>query len=358
MLSFREHHYVTVMPTAITALLVGDIGGTNSNFGVFSTDNKKRTLVCSLHFKSQEVTDFSSLVLQVVTYLKERYAITIRQSCFAAAGIVSPTYDYCKPTNLSFVLKSSDISAATGLECVVIVNDFEVIGHGIDHINSRSLVQVKQGKAQPKGHKAIIGAGTGFGKCMLAWHEERGSYVPLASEGGHADFPAQSQLECDLVAFIHTTENRSCAVSWEDVLSGNGIGRIYAFFNSINKHAHNNTHQPSIAVHPDEIFNNRHVDKSSWRTFELYAQIYARCAKDYALDTLASAGVYIAGGIASHNVPLFEQPCFIQEFINCGKQKDFLKGVPVYVIADYDVSLYGAAEYMVSNQLCSTTKGR
>ena len=82
------------MPTGITALLVGDIGGTNSNFGVFSDDGTKRTLLCSLHFKSQEVTDFNALVAQVVTYLKERYAITIHHSCFAAAGIVPPTYDY------------------------------------------------------------------------------------------------------------------------------------------------------------------------------------------------------------------------------------------------------------------------
>lgn len=356
MLSFREHHYVTVMPTHTTALLVGDIGGTNSNFGVFTDDGRARTLVCSLHFKSQEVTDFSALVLQVITYLNERYALTIHQSCFAAAGIVPPTHDYCKPTNLSFVLKSSDIMAQTGLECATIVNDFEVIGHGLDHINKRSLVQVKQGKVEPKGHKAILGAGTGLGKCMLAWSDERARYIPLVSEGGHADFAAQSQLECDLIAFIQKTEKRTDAVSWEDVLSGNGIGRMYAFFNSINKYAHTNTHQPSIAVHPDEIFNNRHVDKSSWRTFELYAHVYARCAKNYALDTLASAGVYIAGGIATHNVPLFEQPGFIQEFINCGKQKEFLKHVPVYVIADYDVSLYGAVEYMMSNQLCAKKK--
>jgi glucokinase len=349
MLSFREQHYVTRMPTGITALLVGDIGGTNSNFGVFSDVDGKRTLLCSLHFKSQEITDFSALVLQVVTYLKERYTITIQHSCFAAAGIVPPTHDYCKPTNLSFELKSNDIRAKTGIACVVIVNDFEVIGHGIAHISSRSLVQVKPGTVQQKGHKAILGAGTGLGKCMLVWDEVRSMYVPLPSEGGHADFPAQSQLEFDLITYIQKKEKRTSAISWEDLLSGNGIGRIYAFFNQGSK---KQAEIAEVVRHPDEIFDARHIDKTSWRTFELYAHIYARCAKDYALDTLASAGVYIAGGIAAHNVPLFEQPSFIKEFLNCGKQKEFLKKVPIYVIADYDVSLYGAVEYMLSNHMC------
>lgn len=351
MLSFREQHYGARMPTGITALLVGDIGGTNSNFGVFSDDGTTRTLLCSLHFKSQEVTDFNVLVNQVVTYLKERYGITVHHSCFAAAGIVPPTYDYCKPTNLSFVLKSSDIRAKTGLECVVIVNDFEVIGHGISLISPRSLVQVKPGTAQPKGHKAIVGAGTGLGKCLLMWDETRARYVPLPSEGGHADFPAQSQQEFDLVTFIQKKEKRTSAVSWEDVLSGNGIGRIYAFFNSLETKK-KNAQSAEVVLHPDEVFEARHIDKSSWRTFELYAHIYARCAKDYTLDTLASAGIYIAGGIATHNVPLFEQACFIKEFLNCDKQKEFLKKVPVYVIADYNVSLYGAVEYMLSNHMC------
>jgi glucokinase len=309
-------------------------------------------LLCALHFKSQEVTDFSLLVLQVVTYLKERYAITIEHSCFAAAGIVPPTRDYCKPTNLSFVLKSSDICAQTGISCAVIVNDFEVIGHGITDINPRSLVHVKPGTTQQKGHKAILGAGTGLGKCMLIWDDARSLYFPVPSEGGHADFPAQSQLEFDLVTYIQRKEKRKDAISWEDLLSGNGIGRIYAFFNSMNHGTVQQAQGAEVVRHPDEIFDARHIDKNSWRTFELYAHIYARCAKDYALDTLASAGVYIAGGIAAHNVPLFEQPCFIKEFLNCKKQKEFLKKVPLYVIADYNVSLYGAVEYMLSNHLC------
>ena len=80
--------------------------------------------------------------------------------------------------------------------------------------------------------------------------------------------------------------------------------------------------------------------------------MYARFAKTFALDALATGGLYIAGGIAAHNVPLFESETFINEFLSCGKQKVLLSMIPIYVIADYNVSLYGAAEFMRLEDFC------
>ena len=42
----------------------------------------------------------------------------------------------------------------------------------------------------------------------------------------------------------------------------------------------------------------------------------------------------------------------MNEFINCGKQQALLEDLPVYVITDYNVSLYGAAEYMMLENTC------
>ena len=57
-------------------------------------------------------------------------------------------------------------------------------------------------------------------------------------------------------------------------------------------------------------------------------------------------------GLSSKNLELFKQECFLNEFINCGKQQELLKNIPVYVVTDYNVSLYGAAEYMRAEKLC------
>ena len=85
----------------------------------------------------------------------------------------------------------------------------------------------------------------------------------------------------------------------------------------------------------------------------MYARFYARCAKDFALNALAVGGVYIAGGIAAKNLPMFELPAFMKEFVNCGKQQALLQEIPVYVITDYNVSLYGAAQYMILENACT-----
>ncbi|MDP3888985.1 MAG: glucokinase [bacterium] len=345
MLPYKEVLYVDEVPKNIRALLVGDIGGTNSNFGIFISANGALTLLFSVHFKSKQVTDFASLVSDLLTYLKKTYGITISHAGFAAAGVVSE--NHVKPTNLDFFIDAKEIQQKTGLNTLFMVNDFEVIGYGLDQINAKNLVLVNEGKTREHANKAILGAGTGLGKCIMDWNKYADRYIPLASEGGHADFAVQNQLELDLVAHIRKTETNKCNISWEDVLSGDGIQRIYHFFRHKNKAAKVASQLSQNGPHPDEIFNSRHEDEHCWNTFELYTRLYARCAKNFALDALAMGGVFIAGGIAAKNLPLFELDAFMEEFTNCGKQQELLHEIPIYVITDYNISLYGAARYMV-----------
>ncbi len=352
MYTLKEVVYVPAVPHKKRCLLAADIGGTNSNFGFFIKDDHKFVLLFSLHAKSQEVTNFVDLVRQVLEYAKNNYEITVKFSCFAAAGVVSHTHDYCKPTNLHFAIKSQEILAQTSLNCAIIVNDFEIIGHGIQVINQDALVPINVGSPQLHAGRGIVGAGTGVGKCSLLWNVQEKRYLPLPSEGGHADFPAQEHLEYELIEFIRAQEQRSCNISWEDVLSGNGIKRIYRFFRARNGHEKVNEDIAKNGLHPDLIFKNRHLDNHCLNTYLLYQKFYARCAKDFALDALALGGLYIAGGIAAHNVELFKERAFMEEFINCGKQQELLKHIPIFVITDYNVSLYGAAAYMVLEGLC------
>lgn len=348
MTEFKERIYGDI-PRGITAFIGADIGGSNSNFGIFIENNQKPHLILSLHAKSQEITDFALVVKDLLDLLKSNYDISIDHALFASAGVVSANKDYSKPTNLTFAIDAHAIKEATGLRCVYIVNDFEVIGYGISLIDPKDLVAVNKGKSRLHANKAIIGAGTGLGKCIMFFNKTVERYVPVASEGGHADAAFESQEEFALAQFIQKREHFSCNVSWEDVLSGDGIQRMYQFFHSQAAEHDHNEHEP----HPDEIFKSRADNHHSAKTFELYTKLYARCAKNFALDALALGGIYIAGGIAAHNLQLFEQPEFMDEFTNCGKQAHLLKEVPVYVITDYNVSLYGAAYYLQIEDVCA-----
>jgi len=353
MLAFTERMYDVEIDNTQEALLVADIGGTNSNFGVLQQRNGHYHLLISLHVKSQEIDDFPAVFNDVLNYICTKWHLKITQACIAAAGVVSEQRDYCKPTNLHFSINVHDILQATGLKCIILLNDFEVIGYGIPLVEEKSLICVYEGSERKHAQKAIIGAGTGLGKSILYWNDYVERYVALPSEGGHADCSVQTQLELDLIEFIRKKEARTCNISWEDVLSGNGIQRMYAFFKSRNNNVTSHKHLSKNGLHPDEIFNSRNLDPHARATYELYARLYARCVKCFALDALALAGVYIAGGIAAHNVAMFKEPYFIDEFLNCGKQHELLASIPLYVIADYDVSLYGAAEYMRLEAPCS-----
>ena len=358
-LLFKEVKYSDSIPTNIECILVADIGGTNSNFGIFSLTTRdsthlEATLLFSIHYKSKEITNFTAVVVDLLAYIKNTYAITISRACFAAAGVVSAGRDFCKPTNLDFSLTSQDIIKHTGLSCAVIVNDFEIIGHGLAKLSPDQLIQVNAGKPRVRANKIIIGAGTGLGKCILVYDPVRLRYMPLASEGGHADCAAQNDVELALMRYIQQSEQFGCNISWEDVLAGRGIKRIYSFFRQYNGTAQADADLVKNGLHPDQIFSNRERDEHSNKTFALYATLYARCTKNFALDALALGGVYIAGGIAAKNVPLFEyQSLFFKEFVNCGKQQALLRDIPITVIADYNVSLYGAAEYMILEGICT-----
>ena len=348
MITLKERYYVDEIPKGITAILGADIGGTNSNFGIFKNTDKPQ-LLFSLHAKSQQITNFPALVKQVLDSIKNKHNITIKHALFAAAGVVSAQKDYAKPTNLPIEIDAKKIRQQTGLSCVYIVNDFEVIGYGLGLIDPKELIVVNKGKPREHANKAIIGAGTGLGKCIMHWSRCSNRYIPVPSEGGHADFAIQHPIELELAEFIKKSEKFICNVSWEDVLSGNGVQRIYQFFHNQKNGHHAKKEQ---VPHCDEIFKSRNHDHHSIDTLNLYTKIYARCVKDFALDALALGGIYIAGGIATHNIELFKQPTFWDEFINCGKQQMLLKDVPIYVIGDYNVSLYGAAEYLKLENMC------
>lgn len=337
--------YVPFPRDGIPFILVGDIGGTNSNFGFFSVHDPK-TLFMSYHYKSKQVKAFEDVVAEVLTHVVQTYRISVVSITIAVAGVVLKDAQVIKPTNLSFVVDKEAIVQKTGIKKIVLVNDFLVIGYGIDVIDQKSIVQIQEGNPWQEANKAILGAGTGLGKSVMMWDKMKHQYQACPSEGGHGDCAIQFAQEFACIEHIKKHAKNDQRISWEDILSGSGIQKIYNFFNGQDGLA---LKGEKIAPHPDEIFNNRNKDESCQNTVQLYTRMYARCAKNYALDTLALGGFYIAGGIAAKNIPLFQSDLFLQEFLACDKQYALLMQIPVFVIADYNISLYGAAAYFMQS---------
>src|SRR3989304_2859964 len=75
-----------------------------------------------------------------------------------------------------------------------------------------------------QGNIAVIAAGTGLGEAFLVWDGAR--HLAVASEGGHADFAPQNDLEIDLLRFLQKAFGHA---SYERVLSGPGLFTAYRF---------------------------------------------------------------------------------------------------------------------------------
>lgn len=323
-------------------LLAGDIGGTNTTLGVFAVKNEKPILIFSMLFESNKLDSLSEAINVILSSCKER-KIKISSSCLGVAGPVSVNRDFCSLTYVKWKVNTVEIFKKTSLK-TFLINDFEAVGYGINMLGNRDLMEIgHKRKALPKATKAVIGAGTGLGKSILVYQDYYKAYIPIPSEGGFSDFSAQNEFELSLVDFIKKRKKINGPISWEEVISGKGIESIYLFL----RPSFNPTRYTSeISKSTDKvplIAKYKNKDSACRETFRLYARFYARCAKNFVLDSLARGGLYIAGGIASKNNEIFKSKGFIREFERVNKQPQILKKVPIYVILNYNAGLYGAA---------------
>jgi glucokinase len=324
-------------------ILVADIGGTHTNFAILQEKGFK--LYLKLNFNSKDISNFTTTVNEVLQHLKKNHGLHITNSCFAPAGVISRQGQLGTLTNLPWKINSKDLLKNTPLTSIILINDFTAIALGISHLPQK-ILQVKQGKPVKYAPIAILGAGTGLGKNIMLYDKKQQLYLPNASEGGHANLVIQNKEELELLQFIQKQDHNR-TVAWEDVLSGRGLSNIYKF---LARH-HRPTRYSKEIMHskynPELISKYRTKDQLCKATYNKFTQFYGRCAKNLALDTLAQGGIYIAGGIAAKNHAIFKQKIFHSEFLQTKKLATILKQIPIYVITDYNVSLYGAAQAAV-----------
>ena len=323
-------------------ILVADIGGTHTGFGVLAEDKKKLKILITLHFRSKDIKNFTKTLKEVIEHLKDKHNAKISRSCFAGAGIISERG--IELTNLPWNVNIKEIKKKIRLQSPLLINDFQAVAYGIEELPKKSIIIAKKGRISKGAPIALIGAGTGLGKAILIFDKNKKRHVTFPSEGGHGDLPALDDQELKLRQFIRK-KNSNDVVEWEDVLSGRGLSNIYNFLGNEKKYGNNGCSREIENFKYDSmtITKYKNKDMRCKDTFKLFLKFYGRCAKDFALDVLAEGGVYLAGGIAINNSDLFKRKEFKDEFVKSKKQKKLLEKIPVFVIKDYNVSLYGAA---------------
>lgn len=323
-------------------VLGGDIGGTNTSLGIFGIKSKKAELLVSFHFRSNELNGLHYAVNEALEYARKNYDLKVSKACFAVAGLLSPDKGISKTTNVKWDVSKKELLNKTPLKKICIINDFEAIGYGLSMLGNKGIKVIKKAKKVDKAPILVIGAGTGLGKTTLIYDRNSKSYVPMPSEAGHTDFAAQAQMEMDLVSFIKKYKKIRQAISYEQVLSGQGLINIYMFLRKSGKFKETMlTKEIDISLKPELISKYRKTDKTCKETFRIFKRIYAKFARNLALDCLAWGGVYIAGGIAPKNMEIFDRE-FVKIFSQSHKLGYALGKVPVYLVLNRNAGLLGA----------------
>jgi glucokinase len=321
-------------------VLGGDIGGTNANFCIANLKTGQPEIVLQKRESTASADDFSELVNGFLNYAKENQ-YTPQVACFAVAGPVDTKEgnQKVKMTNTELVIDSKELIEKTTLKNVLIINDFEAISYAINVLRNDDFITLNPGSVVDSGVCAVLGAGTGLGKNILYYHETVNAYLPIPSEGGHADLPVQSEEELNFVNYVKDIWKIQTQVCYEDVLSGKGLEIIYKYLRATRYHE---APENLTAV---EISTTKESNPCSSETFEWFIRFYARCARNFALDVLARDGVYIAGGIAAKNTESFTR--FLDEFQKNEVYHELLKDIPIHLITNYDISLIGSTYALI-----------
>lgn len=332
-------------------LLAGDIGGTKTLLGLFMPNSDRPSAIDVGEFVT---LDYAGLEPMIEAFLESRDVEPrhIEAASFGAAGAV--TDEIARMTNVPWLVDAAAISERLRFRRTHVLNDLEALAFGVTVLESDELTMLQRGVPHANGNAAVIAAGTGLGEALLL--NVNGRFVPGASEGGHSDFAPRTPREIELLRDLTRIYGR---VSYEAILSGPGLVNVYQF-----------THQ-SFGTSPVRTLgaiSPSHLCAAIGRVsdpkelparisraamegtcekcaeaLEIFIGVYGAEAGNIALRTVATAGVYMGGGIAPKILPALESGTFLDAFRSKEPMGDFVATIPIAVIMNPDAGLLGAA---------------
>ncbi len=316
-------------------LLAGDVGGTKTLLGLFSPGNPRPALVKAATFATIESPSLTHIVSR---FLETFPGVQIGAACFGVAGPV--TEQRATLTNIPWVVATDEIVQTFSIASVTLLNDLQAMAYSVPVLTPNEVFPLQQGQAVPGGNAALIAAGTGLGEALLHWVD--GRFVPSPTEGGHADYSPRTDAEAGLMHMLTSLYGRA---EWEHVLSGPGLVNIHRF-----THPHGcPVCDPSIdpALAPSIISRSALENRCPQcaEALAMFVAAYGAEAGNLALHCLATAGVYLGGGIAPKILPALQAPAFLEAFRAKGPMTALLASIPVLVILNPEAGLIGAAVF-------------
>ena len=320
-----------------TFILVGDVGATKTNLGLFIKGKRRPILRVTETYASSE----SSNLENILERFFKIHPLPVTGACFGVAGPVQN--GRCKTTNLPWDIHEIRIKRRFGFKYVRLMNDLTATAHIIPYLTRKELLVLNKAKAGGGRNIALIAPGTGLGEALIVFNK-KGEYIPVPSEGGHVDFPSNNETEVGLWRYLRRRYGR---VSIERILSGPGLFNIYSWLKDSGSYREPKwlaekirEMEPAKAITESALNRRQPLCEKS---LDIFVSILGSAAGNLALIGMTTGGVYLGGGIPPKILPKLKEDIFMSSFTNKGRFRGLMEKIPVYVILNERAALLGAA---------------
>jgi glucokinase len=309
---------------------VADVGGTNIRLAQVS-DGKLSEV------KKYLCSDFSTISDAIQSYFADYPQLDFVAGCL---GVACPTSDdFISMTNNHWEFSIEKLKDSLGLSWLGVINDFTAVAHALPVLTNQQKEQVGHGKSVPHDNIAVFGPGTGLGVKHLTYCDK--GWLALDGEGGHVDFAAVDDFDIAILQFLSRKYGHASA---EEVMSGRGLVQVYQALAEHKK-------LPAVFDEASDI-TDRALDGSCelcLATLNQFCRIMGSFAGNLALNMGTRGGVYIGGGIAPRFINFLKNSDFRNRFEAKGRFRDYVAGIPTYIITEPDHGLIGAMAYLEQN---------
>ena len=311
--------------------LVADIGGTNTRVAL--ADGRQ---ILGETIRRYSNADYPGLETVLRRYIDDEGGVDPIAACVAVAG---PVRDgRATMTNLNWTIDKDTLARATKAETVAILNDLQAQGHALGYLDDANIRTIIDGPTGlPNAARLVVGVGTGFNAAPV-FDTDKGRLV-TPSESGHANLPIRTERELRLCQFVSNAHGFPAV---EDVLSGRGLERVYAFLGEevgISAEAKAKDIMTACADGSDP---------RATEAAQVFTQILGTVCGNLSLIQLPFGGVYLVGGVARAFAPFLTEFGFGDAFRDKGRFSGFMGNFRVSVIEDDYAALTGSATHLVA----------
>lgn len=330
-------------------IIAADVGGTKTRLA-FADANGSHHVLYEARYLSSEFDGFEPMLQ---TFIKDSVsagvsvdATRVDALSLALPGLVNAT-SACL-TNLPWVIRKQPLLDGFGVKDVYFMNDFQASAFGTSQLQEKDRILLNPGASnltEPcdsltrNTTRVAVGAGTGLG---VAWAEDGlqdGQKIAHAydTEGGHVDFAPTDDTQIALLKFL---QHRFGHVSYERILSGDGLVSLYQFFAG----------DQHDGISAEWVNRQSESNEAADKALSLFVQIYGAYIGNIALLFKPGGGIFITGGIAEKISKRMQSEEFINAYLNKGRMRALVDQIAVYLVTNDRVGVLGAISEAVKMQ--------